>query len=141
MCLAQEGDTLTIYDTTCSDNKAEVPVAEFTPVFTGHIIRADVAVEELSRRHAAKGKDEHWFWGKIKSYRRIIFEVALGSFVANLLAVAVALFSLQVYDRVIPHQSIATLWVLALGAGLAMLLEAFLAHCARPLDGWRWAPD
>ena len=136
LVLAQEGDTLTIYDTTCSDNKAEVPVAEFMPVFTGHIIRADVAVEELSRRHAAKGKNEHWFWGKIKSYRRIIFEVALGSFVANLLAVAVALFSLQVYDRVIPHQSIATLWVLALGAGLAMLLEAFLRIArARLMDG------
>ena len=87
-------------------------------------------------RFADKGKPEHWFWGKIKGYRRIIFEVALGSFVANLLAVAVALFSLQVYDRVIPHQSIATLWVLAIGAGLAMLLEAFLRIArARLMDG------
>tara|TARA_R110002051_G_scaffold239372_1_gene299998 strand:+ start:16157 stop:18394 length:2238 start_codon:yes stop_codon:yes gene_type:complete len=136
LVLAQEGDTLTIYDTTCSDNKAEVPVADFAPVFSGHIIRADVAVAELSRRHAAKGTQDHWFWGKIKSYRRIIFEVALGSFVANLLAVAVALFSLQVYDRVIPHQSTSTLWVLALGAGLAMLLEAFLRIArARLMDG------
>ena len=136
LVLAQEGDTLTVYDTTCPDNKAEVPVADFAPVFSGHIIRADVAVAELSRRHAAKGTQDHWFWGKIKSYRRIIFEVALGSFVANLLAVAVALFSLQVYDRVIPNQSTATLWVLALGAGLAMLLEAFLRIArARLMDG------
>ena len=134
LVLTQEGDTLTVYDTTCPDNKAEVPVADFAPVFSGHIIRADVAVAELSRRHAAKGTQDHWFWGKIKSYRRIIFEVALGSFVANLLAVAVALFSLQVYDRVIPNQSTATLWVLALGAGLAMLLEAFL-RIARAADG------
>ena len=136
LVLAQEGDMLTVYDTTCPDNKAEVPVADFAPVFSGHIIRADVAVAELSRRHAAKGTQDHWFWGKIKSYRRIIFEVALGSFVANLLAVAVALFSLQVYDRVIPNQSTATLWVLALGAGLAMLLEAFLRIArARLMDG------
>jgi len=93
-------------------------------------------VDELTRRHAKKGTSDHWFWGKIKSYRRIIFEVALGSFVANLLAVAVALFSLQVYDRVIPHQSTATLWVLAIGAGLAMLLEAFLRIArARLMDG------
>ena len=49
---------------------------------------------------------------------------------------AVALFSLQVYDRVIPHQSTATLWVLAIGAGLAMLLEAFLRIArARLMDG------
>jgi ATP-binding cassette subfamily C protein LapB len=56
--------------------------------------------------------------------------------VANLLAVAVALFSLQVYDRVIPHQSEATLWVLAAGAALALLMEAFLKIArARLMDG------
>ncbi len=136
LVMGQEGDTLTVYDTTCNGNQAEVAVAEFTKAFAGQVIRADVAVAELSRRHANKGQSEHWFWGKIQSYRRIIFEVALGSFVANLLAVAVALFSLQVYDRVIPHQSTATLWVLAIGAGIAMLLEAFLRIArARLMDG------
>jgi ATP-binding cassette subfamily C protein LapB len=50
----------------------------------------------------------------------------LGSLVANILAVSVALFSLQVYDRVVPHQSHATLWVLAIGAFLAIMLEALL---------------
>lgn len=62
--------------------------------------------------------------------------MALGSFVANLLAVAVALFSLQVYDRVIPHQSEATLWVLAAGAVLALLMEAFIKIArAQLMDG------
>jgi ATP-binding cassette subfamily C protein LapB len=46
--------------------------------------------------------------------------------VANILAVSVALFSLQVYDRVIPHKSEPTLWVLALGAFLAVALEGAL---------------
>ncbi len=45
---------------------------------------------------------------------------------ANLLAVSVALFSLQVYDRVIPHQSQPTLWVLTIGALLAVVLEGLL---------------
>ena len=89
-------------------------------------MRADVALADLTKKHAKKGKRAHWFWGAMMQFRRHIFEVVLGSFVANLLAVAVALFSLQVYDRVIPHQSVATLWVLAIGAGLAMLLEAGL---------------
>ncbi len=52
--------------------------------------------------------------------------MALGSLFANILAVAVAMFSLQVYDRVIPHQSESTLWVLALGAFLALALEMAL---------------
>ncbi|MFD1807832.1 ATP-binding cassette domain-containing protein [Gemmobacter lanyuensis] len=64
--------------------------------------------------------------GEFRNYRRQLFEVSAGSLVANLLAVAVAMFSLQVYDRVIPHQSQPTLWVLALGAMLAVLLEGCL---------------
>jgi len=136
LVLEQAGDTLTVYDTTCKDNRAEVSMGEFMPVFAGRVIRADIAVQELTTRHANKGKKGHWFWGEISKFRRIIFEVALGSFVANLLAVAVALFSLQVYDRVIPHQSTSTLMVLAIGAGLAMLLEAFLRIArARLMDG------
>lgn len=136
LVMSQDKDTLTVYDSTQNGRQTEVDIDAFKAHFTGQIISANVAVSELSRRHASKGAEEHWFWGKIKSYRRIIFEVALGSFVANLLAVAVALFSLQVYDRVIPHQSTATLWVLAIGAGFAMLLEAFLRIArARLMDG------
>ena len=136
LVLEQQGNTLFIYDTTCIGNRAEVALNEFMPVFAGTIVRADVAVRELSRRHASKGKQSHWFWGELRKFRRHVAEVALGSFVANLLAVAIALFSLQVYDRVIPHQSTATLWVLAIGAGLAMVLEAFLRIArARLMDG------
>ncbi|OUD10568.1 ABC transporter ATP-binding protein [Marivivens niveibacter] len=136
LVLEQQGNTLFVYDTTCAGNRAEVALNEFMPVFAGTIVRADVAVRELSRRHASKGKQSHWFWGEIRKFRRHVAEVALGSFVANLLAVAIALFSLQVYDRVIPHQSTATLWVLAIGAGLAMVLEAFLRIArARLMDG------
>jgi len=136
LVLSQHDDMLIVYDTTCAGNRAEVTVAEFVPVFAGQILQADVSVVELNRRHAEKGAQRHWFWGEMLRFRRHIGEVALGSFVANLLAVAVALFSLQVYDRVIPHQSTATLWVLAIGAGLAMLMEAFLRIArARLMDG------
>ena len=136
LVLGQDREGVTVYDTTCCDNRAEVPLSDFTAYFTGRVIRADVALQDLTRRHAGAGRAPHWFWGEMRGMRRYFAEVALGSFVANLLAVAVALFSLQVYDRVIPHQSIATLWVLAIGAGLAMLLEAGLRIArARLMDG------
>jgi len=136
LILEQTDDIMIVFDTTCRDNRAEVPLSDFMPYFNGMILRADVAVADLARKHARKGKSAHWFWGEMLQFRRHMLEVALGSFVANLLAVAVALFSLQVYDRVIPHQSTATLWVLAIGAGLAMLLEAGLRIArARLMDG------
>lgn len=133
----EQGDAgLVIYDRTCRDNRAIVPLAEFAPFFTGETIRAEIPLGQLSDVHGPTGADAHWFWGQFAGFRRAFAEVVLGSFVANLLAVAVALFALQVYDRVIPHQSESTLWVLAGGAGLALLMEAALKLArARLMDG------
>lgn len=126
LVLAQEGRELKVFDPTTSDKTTRVLISEFGPHFSGTVLRAEAPVQTLSDTHAGLNEARHWFWGEFPRYSRQFGEVPLGSFVANLLAVSVALFSLQVYDRVIPHQSEATLWVLAAGAGLALLLEAFL---------------
>jgi len=136
LVLESDETCVTVYDPQRADKRREIAVAHFNAMFTGQVIVAEVSTGELTARHAAAGAKAHWFWSEVAKFRRIIGEVALGSLVANMLAVAVALFSLQVYDRVIPHQSTATLWVLAIGAGLAMLLEAFLRIArARLMDG------
>ncbi|MEM6303341.1 MAG: ATP-binding cassette domain-containing protein [Pseudomonadota bacterium] len=136
LVLGQEGDRLTIYDTTCPDNRAFVPLSDFKPFFSGLLVRAQTPLAKVAETHKTDARPPHWFWGHFPRYRRQFGEIALGSFVANLLAVAVALFSLQVYDRVIPHQSQATLWVLAVGAVLALMMEAFIKIArARLMDG------
>jgi ATP-binding cassette subfamily C protein LapB len=126
LVLGQSDSTIEVYDTTCPDNRADVPIGDFFKVFTGKVLRAKTTMADLEARHSDKGAAAHWFWGEFPHYRRQLFEVAAGSAVANLLAVAVALFSLQVYDRVIPHKSEPTLWVLALGAMIAVLMEGIL---------------
>jgi len=136
LVLGQARDDVAIYDATCPDNRALVPVSDFQPFFTGTLIKAEASLEQITETHAEVRAANHWFWGRFAQHRRYFGEVILGSFVANLLAVAVALFSLQVYDRVIPHQSQATLWVLAGGAFIALTMEAFLKVArARLLDG------
>ncbi|WP_425099947.1 type I secretion system permease/ATPase [Tropicibacter sp. S64] len=136
LVLSQEDWGLSIYDPEAPDRRSEVSLSEFQPYFTGEVIHAEAPVRTLSETHAALNDGQHWFWSEFGRFKRHFLEVALGSFVANLLAVAVALFSLQVYDRVIPHQSEATLWVLAAGAFLALTLEAFLKVArSQLLDG------
>ena len=136
LVLGQEDGVLKIHDRSAPDHTAEVLQAEFAPYFSGTIVRAGKTLEALSRSYVPNLESAHWFWGQFKGYKRQIGEIALGSLVANMLAVAVALFSLQVYDRVIPHQSQATLWVLALGAGVAIALEAVLKLArSRLMDG------
>ena len=126
LVLSQVDDILTIFDTTVADNKAEVPVSEFAPFFSGSILTGRPPLKEMVARNIPQLESDHWFWGEFPRYRRQVAEIMVGSLVANLLAVAVALFSLQVYDRVIPHQSQATLWVLTLGVALAICLEGAL---------------
>ncbi len=126
LVLGQTANGLQIYDTTCPDNCAEVPVNEFMKVYAGRRLRARVTMAEIEARHSDGKPEAHWFWGEFGKYRRQLLEAAAGSLVANLLAVAVALFSLQIYDRVIPYQSEPTLWVLAGGAMLAIVMEAAL---------------
>lgn len=125
LVLSESDGRVEVYDPAAPDCRSEVPRVEFKTVYTGRILRARTTMADLEKRHTTAAS-RHWFWGEFQKYRRQLLEVAAGSFVANLLAVSVALFSLQVYDRVIPHQSEATLWVLALGAFLAILMEGML---------------
>ncbi|MEM6307174.1 MAG: ATP-binding cassette domain-containing protein, partial [Pseudomonadota bacterium] len=100
------------------------------------IIKAQTTLDSLRNDHIDPGKKKHWFWAEFFRYKGLIGEIMISSFVANALAVAVALFSLQVYDRVIPHQGIPTLWVLAIGAFVAIGLEVLLKISrARLMDG------
>ena len=126
LVLGEEAEGLIIYDTTFSDRRATVGRMEFLQVFSGRLLQLTLTLGDLEGRHSEAPRHQHWFWGEFSKYRRQLSEVALGSFVANLLAVSVALFSLQVYDRVIPYKSEPTLWVLALGAILAIGFEGLL---------------
>ena len=67
-------------------------------------------------------------------HRTSIFESILATLVVSLLALGVSLYSMQVYDRVIPNQGYQTLWVLTAGVAIAILLEWLLkqvrAHIA-----------
>ena len=60
------------------------------------------------------------------NYKGILAEAVIATFLINLLALAVSLFSMQVYDRVIPTRSEYTLIILASGVFLVILFEAFM---------------
>lgn len=58
----------------------------------------------------------------------ILRDALVATLVVNLLALAISLFAMQVYDRVIPNAGFQTLYVLMAGAALAILLELLLRH-------------
>ena len=68
-------------------------------------------------------KRSHWFWSELHKERNAFWPVMLASLIINLLAVALPLFTMNVYDRVIPNKATDTLWVLGVGVLLVFILE------------------
>ncbi|NPD16628.1 ATP-binding cassette domain-containing protein [Xinfangfangia sp. D13-10-4-6] len=126
LVLGVDGDGVTIYDKTAHDNRAELLLSDLNSLYAGRILQARAPLAELEARHIEQKAKPHWFWGEFRHFRRPFGEVSVASLVANILAVAISLFSMQIYDRVIPYQSQPTLWVLGIGVLLAVCLEATL---------------
>lgn len=126
LVLGVDGEGATIYDKTAHDNRAELLLSDLNSLYAGRILQARAPLSELEARHIEVKAKPHWFWGEFRHFRRPFGEVSAASMVANVLAVAISLFSMQIYDRVIPYQSQPTLWVLGIGVLLAVCLEATL---------------
>lgn len=103
-----------------------VSLAQFKSEYAGTIFTVLPSVTRLQKQHSVVDTRGHWFWKRLFTQRIRLLDIVLSSLFANILAVTVSLFALQVYDRVLPGQSEATLWVLAGGAFIAITFEAFL---------------
>ncbi len=102
-----------------------VPRPEIAGEFAGRLYsifaNPDLQREGEAPWHAkARG---HWFWGELRKERKSFWPVILASLVINMLAVALPLFTMNVYDRVIPNRATETLWVLGAGVALVFALE------------------
>lgn len=81
----------------------------------------DVRVDQYIRPYR-----RNWFWNIALRDWRSYSDVVLAAFVVNVLALAGVIFSMQIYDRVVPAKSEPTLWVLFGGVAIAILFELLL---------------
>ncbi len=109
-----------------------VPAGEIEPAFTGNavVVEPDPTQERAGERPWDKMRRTHWFWSEVWKVRKEFWPVLLAALIVNLLALAVPLFTMNVYDRVIPNKAVPTLWVLAIGVFLALGFD-FLLRLAR----------
>lgn len=90
------------------------------------LLERDLLVHDDRLDEYLQKKPRSWFKGIFVSNWPIFFQLGLGSLVGNLLAIGTSLFAMQVWDRVVPGRSTNTLWVLASGVAIALLLEFIL---------------
>ncbi|OIO14476.1 MAG: ABC transporter, partial [Helicobacteraceae bacterium CG1_02_36_14] len=69
---------------------------------------------------------KHWFWSTVKLSTGAYKDVLYASFLINLFVLASPMFTMNVYDRVVPNNAIETLWVFAIGIVIVYILSTFL---------------
>ncbi len=74
--------------------------------------------------------------GRYSSLRGVLPELVLISLFMNLLALALPLVLLQVYNRILPNAALSTFALLVLGIGVALILESLLKLGRSYLTGW-----
>ena len=62
----------------------------------------------------------HWFWGAFLEQLPVYRDVLMAAAIINVLALAMPLFTMNVYDRVVPNFAVETLWMMA--AGILLVL-------------------
>jgi ATP-binding cassette subfamily C protein LapB len=101
-------------------------------VASGMILQLHTDDEEWSGGEEKPHTAAEWFAFAIRRHRKIFIEAVVATFVLSTIGLASALYTMQVYDRVVPTKGFATLWVLTFGVlmavGLELLLKQVRAH-------------
>ncbi|MCO5101790.1 MAG: type I secretion system permease/ATPase [Burkholderiaceae bacterium] len=111
----------------------ELLSADVAGAYAGHFHRVtprpgpDLRSEIPARRNARA-----WFWRVLWGLRHFYAHVALATLLVNVLSIAVSLYVMNVYDRVVPNRTYETLWVLTIGTTGALLFD----FVARMLRAW-----
>jgi len=95
-----------------------------------------------AHKRILKHEQHHWFWGTLGYSRKIYTDVIIASFLINLFVMATPIFTLNIYDRVVPNNAIDTMWVFATGIivlylfdmSLKFLRSYFLENAAKKSD-------
>jgi len=77
-------------------------------------------------KHMWKAHAVDWFWKPITSHWSNYAEIILCSIFINLIVIALPLYTMNIYDRVVPTFAEATLFVLTSGIILALLFDFVL---------------
>ena len=118
---SEDGQSLQVVYPELGDAPVDVPVAQLEQAYTRHAIYARPRLRFDARSPEVKsGRHGHWFWRVIADNHALYRDVLLAAFLTNLFALAMPMFTMNVYDRVVPNQAFDTLAVLSVGLLLVL---------------------
>lgn len=121
--LAKETDHYLISLPHTPEGEITISHSDLHQRYSGQCILLKPRYQPQPTRYSQALRQGHWFWTQISASWKIYGEVGLASILINLFALAMPLFVMNVYDRVVPNQAYETLWVLAFGVLLVFTFE------------------
>ena len=74
----------------------------------------------------------HWFWSTVLGQRKVYRDILWAAALINVFALAMPMFTRNVYDRVVPNAAVETLWALSIGIvivlGSDLLMRTLRSH-------------
>lgn len=128
LLLKRDGDKYVVSHPELGGSSMEMSAAELSAQYTGLVcfvrpqFRFDARAPEV-----AKVRERHWFWAAIMENRRMYRDALIAALLINIFAMAMPLFTMNVYDRVVPNNAVETLWVLAIGITLVVIFNMILS--------------
>jgi len=115
---------------TVDDNPIEIELAKLEEEYLGFVFFLKKQYTGFGREnlitHNIEQDTSNWFFGTLYRFKDIYIRVIVATLFINVFVIAGPLFTMNVYDRVIPHNAIDTLWVLAIGIGLIYTFDLTL---------------
>ncbi len=119
-----EGGTLRIIQPESGGGVTEIAQEELATIYSGHVIFVRPTYKYDNRTHNIQQvRPNRWFWDTLKNSWPIYSEVFVASILINIFALVTPLFTMNVYDRVVPNKALETLWVLAIGVMIVFVFD------------------
>ena len=99
-------------------NSEIISQRDYENIFSGYI----VSIRKLSEFELQQ-KRGHWFFGAFKSSRWLYAQVIIASVISNFLALTTSIFTMTVYDRIIPNSAVDSLIALSIGVVIALSFD------------------
>jgi len=112
-----------------SDELRKVTVKDLEAEASGYLfyVTPELTAGSESRTNRFGDRDSaHWFWTAVWQFWPSWVQIVIAALLINLLGLALPLFVMNVYDRVIPNLAIPTLWALAAGVVIALIFDFLL---------------
>ncbi len=103
----------------------DIDILEDEYIGYGFFIKKDIDQEDIDNGKTLHLEHKHWFWNTLKLSASIYKDALLASLLINLFILAAPLFTMNVYDRVVPNNAVETLWMFAIGVILVYIIDLF----------------